>query len=594
MARTPKRPPQPAASATPAAAVVTEHVFAGLAASRGIVIGPVYLYRHDHISIDSEHIAAEDIELELSRFKAACERSEKELTKIASVTEQKIGTTYSAIFDAQIMMLHDRTLIDLITYRIRTELKGAGAVVDEEISKYQKLLLQSGEALFRERATDIADLKDRIIRNLRSEQLISHIDENCIVVANMLTPADVILFSRQSIKGCATDTGGVTSHAALICSSLNLPMVVGLHHISEQVKNGDQIIIDGYDGKVIINPQPETIEFYTRKQKRRAMSMSELGRLTSAETRTKCKHRIFLYSNIDFKEELASIEKFGSEGVGLFRSESLFISRGKPPSEQEQFDYYSELVRAIPARPLVVRLFDVGGDKMLFASYKEENPNLGWRGVRILIDVPEILESQLRAVFRAAALGGRLQIMLPMISSMEEVRAVKKVIAKVKTDLRKEKIAFGDAVPLGVMIEVPAAVEIIDDLTKELDFVSIGTNDLIQYTLAVDRNNGIVQSLYKKFHPAIVRMVSRVIKAAKRNSCRVSMCGEMASDPNALVLLLGLGLAEFSVVSSAIPEMKKMIAGIRLSDARKVAAKCLTLGTALEIEHTLKHARPQA
>lgn len=566
-----------------------ELILEGLASSRGIAIGKVYLYRRDKVRITDESLLEHDVPVELERFVAALERSEKELKKIAGVTEQKIGADYSGIFDAQIMVLHDASLIHTITERIRHECRSASVIVDEEFSKFQKLLLASGDSMFRERADDLIDLKERIIRNLHEAQLFSRIDEHSIVISDMLTPADIILFSRQHILGCAADSGGLTSHVSLICRSLGIPMVAGLRNVAGMVKHAQDIIIDGYDGKVILNPKPETRDFYERKARRRRMSAAEISRLSAAETRTRCGQRIHIYSNIDFKEELGAMEKSGSEGIGLFRSESLFISRGKSPTESEQLEYYTELARGVLPMPLVIRLFDVGGDKLLFASYKELNPNLGWRGIRILLDVPEILETQLRAVLRAgAASGGNISVMLPMIASMEEVRAVKRTVEKVKAQLRRDKIAFDDKMKLGVMIEVPAAVEIAHEITAEVDFVSIGTNDLIQYTLAVDRNNITVQNLYNRFHPAVVRMVARVIKAANQNECKVSMCGEMAADATALPLLLGLGLKEFSVVTSSIPDMKKRIAMIRLSTARRVAVLCLKKDNAYEIEQTLK------
>lgn len=308
------------------------------------------------------------------------------------------------------------------------------------------------------------------------------------------------------------------------------------------------------------------------------------------ETRTKCGKRVHIYSNIDFKEELPSIVKYGSEGIGLYRSESLFISRGKAPTEEEQYAYYLDLASGIAPKPLTVRLFDVGGDKLLYSTYKEQNPNLGWRGIRILIDVPEILDAQLRAILRAN-ISGNIRILLPMISSIDEIRTIKKALHKARTQLREEKLRFNAEIPIGVMIEIPSAVEIIDEIVKEANFVSIGTNDLIQYTLAVDRNNDVVQDLYQKFHPAIVRMIARVIKSAHKAECAVSICGEMAGETLATPLLLGFGLEEFSVVNSSIPELKKEISAYELKETIQIAQKCLELPTAHEIEHALKHFR---
>jgi phosphoenolpyruvate-protein phosphotransferase (PTS system enzyme I) len=562
----------------------------GLSASRGIAIGKTYVFSRDRFNQEEGQLSDDKIPAELARLQLAIERSEKELSKIALVTEQKVGANYSQIFTAQILMLNDDTLVGTVRRRIQDEHRYASTIICEEISKYQQILLGSSESYFRERVDDIQDLKDRLLRNLHEGHAVSRIPENVIVIASLLTPADVILFSRQNILGCAAQDGGLTSHAALICQSLDIPMVIGLHHIDTKIASGETIIVDGFNGSVILYPKPETISQFERKQKRTTVSQSTIEKFAHTETRTKCQKRIHLYSNVDFKEEAASVEKYGSEGIGLYRSEHLFLSSGKQPSEAEQFDYYLELATKLAPKPLTIRLFDIGGDKLLYSSHKEENPNLGWRGVRILIDVPDILEAQLKAILKAN-LHSNIRVMIPMIASMEEIFSVKKVLQKVKSELRRQKEDFV-SFELGVMIEVPAAVELIDEILQEVDFVSIGTNDLIQYTLAVDRNNEIVQNLYNKFHPGVVRKIAKVLRAGRRHKIPVSLCGEMASDKMALPLLLGLGLEEFSVVSAAIPVLKKHIASIRLEDAKELAQKCQNLSTSAEIEQELRRFKP--
>lgn len=564
-----------------------EHVLEAIGASKGVAIGKVYLFQRDKIEVEQGVLTDVQLEAELIRLETAIERSEKELNKIATITEQKVGATYSEIFTAQIMMLHDEVLMGTVRHRIIQERKHASVVINEEIAKHQQVLLASSDVSFRERVDDIQDLKERIIRNLQSGHLVSRIAEGSIVVATMLTPADVILFSRQNILGCATDGGGLTSHAALICQSLDIPMVVGLRQLAEQVRTGQVIIVDGYTGTVILNPKPETISTFERKQKRTTVSQTTIVKLAVAETKTKCGKRIRVYSNIDFKEEISGVTKYGSEGVGLYRSENLYLSTGKQPSEAEQYDYYLQLAESIAPKPLTIRLFDIGGDKLLLSSYKETNPNLGWRGARILIDVPEILENQVKAILRAN-IHGNIKMMIPMIASVEEIQTIQRSVAKVKAELKKQKEIINDELELGTMIEVPSAVAMIDEITKMVDFVSIGTNDLIQYTLAVDRNNDIVQNLYNKFHPAIVRMVGSVIRTAKKNKCDVSMCGEMASDKLAIPLLLGLGLESFSIVSASVPTFKKIVSTTTLEDAKELAKVCLLLSTAAEIEQELK------
>lgn len=571
----------------------SELFFQGIAASKGIAKGIVYVFerkKHDALSASEPEMRQEYIQDEIARWHLALERSTKELEKIAHITEQKIGGAYSEIFTAQIMMLRDEVFVQSVERRIRQEHRRAGVIASEEIAKYQQMLLASSEAMFRERAYDFQDLKERLIRNLYSGQIISRIPEHSIVVSAVLTPADVILFSRQNMLGCATESGGATSHAALICQSLGVPMVVGLRDLVSQVHTGNVMLIDGYDGKIVLHPSAETLLLYERKAKRKLSALNPT--LAQSKTKTACGKRIYIYSNIDFKEELPSIEKFGSEGVGLFRSETLFIAGSEPPSEEEQTEYYTQLATQLAPKPLTVRLFDIGGDKFLYASYKEENPNLGWRGVRILLDVPELLENQLRALLRANQ-HGNIQVMIPMVSSVEEVRAVKKILARVKQDLKKQKAIPEAPLRLGAMIEVPSAVELIEELAQELEFFSIGTNDLIQYTVAVDRNNEVVQSLYNRLHPAVIRMIGRIIKVARKYRCRVSMCGEMAANTLAIPLLLGLGLHEFSVASSNIPQIKRIISRVLLNEASELAAQCLKFATSQEIEQALRQFKAQ-
>ncbi|MDX2127513.1 MAG: phosphoenolpyruvate--protein phosphotransferase [Chloroherpetonaceae bacterium] len=571
-----------------------EITLVGISASKGIGIGPLYIYNRDKFQAIDVVIESNECDSELERFDLAISRSAGELQKIAGITEQKIGTLHAEIFTSQIQMLHDPEFHKYVHSKVKREKRSVEGVVSEFISDIQNKLLQSDELLFRERVDDFQDLKDRILRNLSEGQLISRIPENVVVFSHSLTPADLILFSRQNFIGCAVDTGGQTSHAALICQSLALPMVAGLVNVAEKLRENEKnltAIIDGNSGKFIINPNSETLALYLRKQKRLAASALSLVELTEQEARTKCGKRIQVLSNIDFKEELQHIERYGADGVGLYRSESMFIAKGKPPAEEEQFEYYSELADVLNPKLLTLRLFDVGGDKLIYSSYREENPNLGWRGVRVLLDVPEILEQQLRALLRANK-HGNIQILVPMVSSLDEIRNVKKILSKIKGELRKLKQLHVEEVKIGVMIEIPAAVEIIEEIVKEVDFISIGTNDLIQYTLAVDRGNEIVHNLYNKFHPALIRKLSRIIRAAYKHKCRVSLCGEMASDSYATPLLLGLGLRDFSVVNSAIPDLKKTISQVRLSQAKELAKKCLTLGTVYEIEHLIKHFKP--
>ena len=563
-----------------------EHVFHGIGASKGIAIGPAYLFVHKEIENSYDKLEPEKLEHEIEKFLEALQRSEKELEKIERVTTQKLGQAYSDLFRAQIMLLHDQVLIESIIRRIRDEKKPAQLVIDEEFDNYLEHFKKSSELLFQERAQDLVDIKNRIIRNLHNQKLQSKIPEGMIIVSTCLSPADIILFSRNNVKGFVTETGGVTSHISLICKSLNIPIIVGLSNFTQKISMGTPLVINGGDGTAITYPNDDTVRNYMDKMAEDSKIEAVASKLASAPAVTKCGIRLHFYSNIDVKEEIPSIRSAGAEGVGLFRSENLFIDNTKPPKETEQTEYYREMAEALNPEPLVIRLFDIGGDKLIYSPISEPNPNLGWRGIRILIDVPEILDAQLRAILKANG-SENIQILLPMISSIDEIMAIRDTLEKHVTDLDKSGIGFSKP-ELGAMIEIPAAVEIIDEITKAVDFISIGTNDLTQYTLAVDRNNEIVQDLFDKFHPAILRQLHRIITTACSNNCRVSLCGDMGSDPLALPFLVGCGLKEFSVVSADIPQLKALARRFTVDETRELVKDCLNLPTASKIKDRLK------
>lgn len=563
-----------------------EERFRGIGASKGIAIGPAYLFVNKEIENSCEKLEPGKVEEEIERFLSALQRSEKELEKIERVTTQKLGQAYSDLFQAQIMLLHDQVLTDSVTRRIRDEKKPAQVVIDEEFDNYIEHFHKSSELLFQERAQDLVDIKNRIIRNLHNKKLQSKIPEGMIIVSSSLSPADIILFSRNNVKGFVTETGGKTSHVSLICKSLNIPIIVGLSNFTQKVSMEDPLVIDGGDGTAIVHPQNETMRIFLDKIAEESKIEAAACKLAKTPAVTKCGIRLHIYSNIDVKEEIPSIRFAGAEGVGLFRSENLFIDSTKPPKENEQTEYYREMAEALSPDPLVIRLFDIGGDKLIYSPISEPNPNLGWRGIRILIDVPEILDAQLRAILKANC-RENIQILLPMISSLDEIMAIRDVLEKHVKDLDESGISFKKP-ELGAMIEIPAAVEIIDEITKAVDFISIGTNDLTQYTLAVDRNNEIVQDLFDKFHPAIIRQLHRVITTACSNNCRVSLCGDMGSDTLALPFLVGCGLKEFSVVSADIAQLKSSARLFTVDEARELVSNCLSLPTASKIKDSLK------
>ncbi|MEI6847967.1 MAG: phosphoenolpyruvate--protein phosphotransferase [Chlorobiaceae bacterium] len=559
----------------------------GIGASKGIEIGKCYRFVKEMDNYEIKELKKKNLNEEVDRFLAALNRSEKELKKIERITTRKLGKGYSNLFQVQIMILHDPTLIDVISSRILTERKPAHIVIEEEFHKYFEKFKKSEEQIFQERADDLLDIKERIIRNLHIRKLHSWIPEGVIVSSYNLSSADVILLSQNNIKGFITDCGGKTSHISLICKSLNIPIVVGLGNLSHKVSTGMPIIIDGTTGIVITDPEKNTIEQYTRKKEREKKHEDNASMTAALPATTKCGIRITFFANIDFREELAALTTSGAEGVGLFRSENLFTDSAKVPTESEQYIYYRDMAETIAPMPLDIRLFDIGGDKLNYSPIKEPNPNLGWRGIRILIDMPDILDEQVRAIIRAN-IHGNIYILLPMIISLEEIYHVRTLIDHHFDKLTKESDLQIDKPGIGAMIEVPAAVELIDDITKCVDFISIGTNDLIQYTLAVDRNNVIVQNLYEKFHPAIIRQLYKVIASAQKNHCRALICGDMGSEPLVLPFLIGCGLRKFSVVASDIPNLKSLVSHYSIAETELLAKQCLALNTSTAVKACLQ------
>ena len=561
----------------------------GIAAAPGIVMGRVFVYTKHIPHIDEKSIAPNDVAKELERLRNAVARSEKELQKILSFAEQKIGNSKAKIFEAQIMILNDNVLLDSIYKRIEKEHKNAEFIVHGEITKYQQLMMNSSDEYMRERAHDVEDVKNRIIRNIQEQKLISRFEGGTIVVSQALTPADTILFSRNEILAYATDMGGVTSHAALLSRSLKIPAVVGLKEITAKVQTENFMVLDGYAGVVIINPSEETVAQYKKRAREMAKFEHGLSDLRELPAVTVDGKEVELSSNIEFSEEIRFTKAQGSHGIGLYRAEGLLMGRDTFPSEEEQFREYRSIAEKIFPNRVIIRTFDIGGDKVVSQMHEEENPFLGWRGIRVALDRPETFLTQMRAILRAST-KKNVWVMFPMISSLREVRKAKELVKEAKESLRAGKVSFDDSLKIGVMIEVPSAAVLAGDIAKEVDFLSIGTNDLIQYLLAVDRGNEIVSQLYQEFEPAVIRTIRHIIKESHKHKIPVGMCGEMAGNPVATHLLLGLGLDEFSVAPTVLPEIKKIIRAATVKEAQKIAAKALTFSTVEEVqEHLIGH-----
>ncbi len=564
-----------------------EIVLRGIPASPGISIGPVFVYVKHTPVIEERSILAEEVEHELGRLEQAVARSHKELRKILEFAEKKLGEDKVRIFEAQLMFLEDAVLFDAIYARIRSELKNAEFVVHTEIEKYHRIMLASKDEYTHERANDVEDVRNRILRNLQEQRVISRLEGSFIIVSQNLTAPDTVILSRNEVLGYATDIGGITSHTALLSRALKIPAVVGLKSISHLAHDADQIVLDGYSGEVVLNPSEETVKRFEAKRERYHEFETHLSVFRDLPAETLDHHRVELSVNVEFEQELDFIKLQGADGIGLYRSEYLIVGKEVFPSEEEQFKQYKLLAETMYPKRVIIRTFDIGGDKFMAQSAQESNPFLGWRGIRVLLDKPELFLEQLRAILRAST-RKNVALMFPMVSNLIEVRRARKLLDEAKHQLRKEGIPYDARIKVGVMIEVPSAAVIAEDIAEEVDFLSIGTNDLIQYVLAVDRGNDVVSSLYQEFNPAVVRFLRRIIDRGKKKGVWVGMCGEMAGDPLATILLLGLGLDEFSVVPNMLPEIKKIIRSVKYSDAQKVAKQVLMLKTEDEIKDLLK------
>ncbi|MFN0157435.1 MAG: phosphoenolpyruvate--protein phosphotransferase [Bacteroidota bacterium] len=570
-------------SETTTAVETQEIILKGIPAAPGIAMGPAYLYSKQVPLVKLKEIAPPEVEAEIERLRASVLRAEKELQKILSFAEQKLGTQSARIFEAQIMILNDQILMDAIERRIRTELKNSEYLVMDEINKYKRIMLEAPGEYMHERAHDLDDVMNRIIRNIQDQKLFSRLTGESIIVSESLTPADTVIFSRNQILGYATDFGGTTSHAALLSRSLKIPAVVALHSVTKQIRTGDFLAVDGYGGIVAVNPTEETIQRMKRKQQRFKDFEQDLVSISGLAAETLDHRQVELSANIEFEDETDFALEQGSAGIGLYRTEGQLMGRNTFPSEDEQYAEYRNVAERIHPHPVLFRTFDIGGDKISPDALHEENPFLGWRGIRISLDRPDAFLAQLRALLRAST-KKNVRIMFPMISSVQEVRRAKELLGQAKKELTAKNLPFDPNIHIGVMIEVPSAALLAEEIAREVDFLSIGTNDLIQYVLAVDRGNAAVASLYQEFNPAVVRLIKSVITAGHKHNKWVGMCGEMAGDPLATVLLVGMGLDEFSVVPTILPEIKKIIRSIKFKEAKRIADKALTFSTEDEIK----------
>jgi phosphotransferase system enzyme I (PtsI) len=564
-----------------------ERIFKGLPASGGIAIGPAYVYVREEVYVTERILTGKEVERENELLSEAIDRSRIELTKIVSFAREKLNEDAALIFESQLMMLDDQEMQKALERRLRQERKNADFLIHDELEKYRVLFGAAKNEMLRDRMVDLDEVGQRIMRNLQKKRLHSTVEGEHVIIAEQLTPSDTLLFSRNDVLGYATEIGGITSHAAILSRSLKIPAVTALHGVSAEIMTGDMVILDGQHGLLIVDPTEEHQQEYARKIARIARLEAELEDLVDLPSETSDGHKVDLSANAEFVNELEYIITQGSNGIGLYRTEHLYIAKGEFPSEQEQFIEYSEIAHSMYPQQVIFRTFDVGGDKLLERGVSEMNPFLGWRGIRMMLDKTDIFRHQLRAILRASSMKN-IKIMFPMISGLAELDEVLVHLEEVRTELMDELVPFDEHMEVGLMIEVPSAIFVADELARRVDFFSIGTNDLVQYLVAVDRNNELIADLYQEFHPAVVRAVKTIIDTGHANGVWVGMCGELAGNPLATVMLLGLGLDEFSMVPSIIPEVKKIIRSTNFNEALQVAEDVLQLPTAAKIRAYLE------
>lgn len=559
----------------------------GTGVSPGISIGEVQLTERVAFTLRKETISFTQVPQELERLNTAFKRTKNDLILIREKTKEKIGEEYSFIFDAHLLILQDVSLLSSLRKIIETELARAEWAISQVHDKYIKLFESLADEYFRQRKYDVSDVLSKVYRNLEPfEQREKEEDGNKILVAHDLLPSEAALsLSKGNVLAVALEMGGSTSHTAILARSLNIPAVVGVRDITQQVKNGDLLIVDGTDGEVIVNP-PLAIrkEFISKKDKYNDYRR-ELQKTAKLASCTLDDVRFFPLANIELPEEVKMAFSLGAEGIGLFRSEFIYLQNTSLPSEEDHFRIYSRIAKEAYPLPVYIRTVDVGGEKNMpqLKIEKEPNPALGLRAIRLSLRDSDLFKTQIRAILRASVYKN-VRVLIPMITEFEEVQVVKLLFEEVKKDLRIKREKFDEDLPFGIMIEVPAAAAITDLLVKEVDYLSIGTNDLIQYYLAVDRSNEFVSYLYKPLHPAVLRLIRKVIETAQIAGKDVSVCGEMAANPLSAMVLFGFGLRKFSMNPIFIPRIKKVLRSIESGTIKQIVQDAMELKTAQEIE----------
>ncbi|AWX15467.1 phosphoenolpyruvate--protein phosphotransferase [Mergibacter septicus] len=565
-------------------------MISGILASPGIVFGKALVLKEEKIELNSRKINENEVNTEIDRFYAGRKAAVAQLTAIKEKARHTLGEEKEAIFEGHLMILEDEELEDEIINYLKENLVTADTAAATIIDQQVAMLTEIDDEYLKERAGDIRDIGNRLLKNILGMPIIdlSEIAEESILVAYDLTPSETAQLNLDKVLGFITDIGGRTSHTSIMARSLELPAIVGTNNVTSQVKNGDFLILDAINNAVYVNPSQADIDRLRILEQDLAEEKAELAKLKDLPAMTLDGHQVDVCANIGTIRDVEGAERNGAEGIGLYRTEFLFMDRDQLPTEEEQFQAYKAVVESMNNRLVILRTMDIGGDKELpyLNLPKEMNPFLGWRAIRIALDRREILNAQLRAVLRASAFG-KLAVMFPMIISVEEIRQLKEILENLKQELRNEGKAFDENIQVGVMVETPSAAVNAKFLAKEVDFFSIGTNDLTQYTLAVDRGNELISHLYNPMTPSVLNLIKQVIDASHAEGKWTGMCGELAGDEKATILLLGMGLDEFSMSSMSVPRIKKLIRNVNYEDAKELAEEALKQPTTADIERLL-------
>ncbi len=559
----------------------------GIGVSPGIAFGEVLLTERVVFTSRKECIPDMNVREELERLKSAIERTKDQLTRIKEDIKKKMGEEHSFIFEAHLLILLDNSLFADFEKIIKDERCRAEWAISRIHDKYQKIFNSIADEYFRQRKTDVTDVLVKIYKNLEPTDG-KKVDEkgDKVLVAHDLLPSEAAMrLNRGNVLAVALDTGGQTSHTAILARSMDIPAVVGLHDISQKVKNGDYLIVDGTGGEVIVNPPLAVRKEFDSKKRKYDGYRKELRKTAKLKSLTLDDFRFFPLANIELPEEVNLALSLGAEGIGLFRSEFIYLQRELLPTEEDHYSIYSRIAKEAHPLPVYIRTVDIGGEKSLpqLKIEKEPNPALGLRAIRLSLRDRDLFKIQLRAILRASAMKN-VRILFPMVTEIEEIVEIKRLFREVKEELRRKRVKFDENIPLGVMIEVPAAAALTDLLVKEVDYLSIGTNDLIQYYLAVDRSNEFVSYLYKPLHPSILRLIKFIIETAEKEGKDITVCGEMAADPLSAIVLLGFGLRKFSMNPIFIPRIKKALRSVEFKTARRVIQRAMSLTTAQDIE----------